>query len=191
MYDRRGTTSGHCAVGGLLRAAPDIGLEPRPAFDNLRGMIWTMIPRHRFGTDVLLVLVRKLEAALAGLPVTDMIFAALLVLPTSAVVWAEGRLQDWIPSVLTMPEDAEVVKDRAIGSTVRMLSITTDADVDALFAEWKEKLETNGYAIARVEGDSLENAIEFSGPGISNAKIILAPTTEGGRNIIMFDATLE
>ena len=119
-----------------------------------------------------------------------MLVATFLVLAASAVVHAEAHLQDWIPDVLSLPDDAEVVSDRAIGSTVRMLSITTQTDVGALFAEWEESLETNGYPIVSAEGEVLENFIEFSGPGIANAKIILAPTTEDGRNVIEFDATL-
>ncbi|MFP4238162.1 hypothetical protein [Rhodosalinus sp.] len=39
-------------------------------------------------------------------------------------------------------------------------------------------------------GRLLDRAIEFSAPGIANAKIIVAPTTEDGRSIIEFDATL-
>lgn len=36
----------------------------------------------------------------------------------------------------------------------------------------------------------MDRSIKFSGPGIANAKIIVAPTTEDGRSIIEFDATL-
>jgi len=39
--------------------------------------------------------------------------------------------------------------------------------------------------------DLLDRSIEFSGPGITNAKIIVAPTTDDGRSIIEFDATLD
>ncbi|WP_300043368.1 hypothetical protein [uncultured Paracoccus sp.] len=81
----------------------------------------------------------SLRTALPRLPVRDALLAAWLVLAASAVVYADEHLQDWIPDVLTIPEDAEVVTDRAIGSTVRMFSIATGADVDALFAEWEER----------------------------------------------------
>lgn len=47
--------------------------------------------------------------------------------------------------MLAIPDHAEVVTDRAIGSTVRMFSIATAADVDALFADWEESLSGNGY----------------------------------------------
>lgn len=89
-----------------------------------------------------------------------------------------------------MPEDAEVVMDRAIGSTVRMFSIATDADVEALFADWEESLRTNGYIVMPADGELLQRLIEFSGPGIANAKIILAPATQDDTNLIEFDATL-
>lgn len=125
------------------------------------------------------------------LTLRDLPVAAFLLLAASSIVHAEEHLQDWIPDVLSMPEDAEVMMDRTIGSTVRMLSITTETDVAALFDEWEESLETNGYPISRHEGEVLQNLIEFSGPGIANAKIILAPTAEEGRNVIEFDATLD
>jgi hypothetical protein len=116
--------------------------------------------------------------------------AGWLGLAASAVVHAEEYLQDWIPDVLTMPDDAEVVRDHAIGSTVRMFSIATNADVDALFADWEESLSNNGYPVARGTDDLLDRSIEFSGPGIANAKIIVAPTTDNDRSLIEFDATL-
>jgi len=130
------------------------------------------------------------SVVLRRLPFLDVLFAAFLLLFASAVVHAQERLQDWIPEALSMPEDAEVVVDRAIGSTIRMLSIATAADVDGLFADWEESLETNGYPILKSESAVMENSIQFSGPGILNAKIILAPNTEDGRSVIEFDATL-
>jgi hypothetical protein len=127
---------------------------------------------------------------LKRVPIRDMLFAAGLVLTASAVVYAEEHLQDWIPDVLVIPDDAEVVTDRAIGSTARMFAITTGADVDALFMDWEESLTSNGYPVSQGADDILGRSIEFSGPGIANAKIIIAPTTDGDRNIIEFDATL-
>jgi hypothetical protein len=117
--------------------------------------------------------------------------ATCVVLAASAAVYAEEQLQDWIPDVLAIPEDAEVLADRAIGSTVRMFSIATGADVDALFVDWEESLSANGYPVQQGADDLLERSIEFSGPGIVNAKIIAAPTMDDGRNIIEFDATLD
>lgn len=135
--------------------------------------------------------VASLRTALPRLPVKDALIAAWLVLAASAVVYADGHLQDWIPDVLAIPDDAEVVTDRAIGSTVRMFSIATGADVDALFADWEESLSGNGYPVMQGADDLLDRSIEFSGPGITNAKIIVAPTTDDGRSIIEFDATLD
>ena len=124
-------------------------------------------------------------------PLRDMLIAALMVMAATAVVYAEEHLQDWFPDALTIPADAEVVTDRAIGSTLRLFSISTHADVDALFTEWEEKLTNSGYPVTQGADDLLERSIEFSGPGIANAKIIVAPATADGRNIIEFDATLD
>lgn len=136
--------------------------------------------------------VASLRTALPRLAVKDALIAAWLVLAASAVVYADEHLQDWTPDVLAIPDDAEVVTDRAIGSTVRMFSIATGADVDALFADWEESLSGNGYPVTQGADDLLDRSIEFSGPGIANAKIIIvAPTTDDGRSIIEFDATLD
>ncbi|MFO7921762.1 MAG: hypothetical protein R6U99_13320, partial [Nioella sp.] len=115
----------------------------------------------------------------------------LLSVLATAVAYADEHLQDWTPDVIAIPDDAEVVTDRAIGSTVRMFSIATGADVDALFADWKESLSGNGYSVTQGADALLDRSIEFSGPGITNAKIVVAPATEDGRNIIEFDATLD
>lgn len=120
-----------------------------------------------------------------------MLFGLFLSMFTAAVVFADEETQGWIPDVLTMPEDAEVLMDRAIGSTVRMYSIATAADVDALFSEWEESLGSNGYPVTQGAEDLLDRSIEFNGPGIANAKIIVAPTTDDGRSVIEFDATLD
>jgi hypothetical protein len=133
----------------------------------------------------------RLRASLRRVTVRDMAVAAFIVLAASAVVHAEQRIQDWIPDVLTFPADAEVMSDRAIGSSIRMFSIATSVDVDALFAEWEESLGTNGYPVTQGQEELLDRSIEFSGPGISNAKIIVAPVTDDGRSIIEFDATLD
>jgi hypothetical protein len=120
----------------------------------------------------------------------DIAFGLLISISAAAVVYAEAEIQEWIPTVLAIPEDAEVVMDRAIGASVRMFSITTGADVDALLADWEESLNDNGFPVTQSGNDLLDRAIEFSGPGIANAKILVAPSTDEGRNIIEFDATL-
>lgn len=120
----------------------------------------------------------------------DMLVAMCLVLASMAVALADEPVQDWIPEVLVMPEDAETLTDRAIGSTVRMFSIATSTDADALLQEWEESLAEGGYPVTQGSDDLLERSIEFSGPGITNAKIVLSPSTDDGRTVIEFDATL-
>lgn len=128
---------------------------------------------------------------IAPAQVINAAFGLGLSLCAAAMVSADEGVQGWIPEVLAMPEDAEVVVDRAIGSTVRMYSIMTGADIDVLFSEWEESLGNNGYPVTEDTEQVLDRAIEFSGPGIVNAKIIAAPASEDGRRIIEFDATLD
>lgn len=71
-----------------------------------------------------------------------------------------------------------------------MFSIATGTDVDALFADWEESLSGNEYPVTQGADDLLERSIAFSGPDIANAKIIVAPASEDGRQVIAFDATL-
>lgn len=115
--------------------------------------------------------------------------AVAFLLAASTVLYADEIAQDWMPDVLRMPEDATVVADREIG-TVRMFSITTAENVDELLPEWEESLRINGFPVSRGDGELIEKAIEFSGQGIVNAKIIVAPVTEDGLSLIEFDATL-
>jgi hypothetical protein len=68
-----------------------------------------------------------------------------------------------------MSHDAEVVTDRAVGSTLRMFSGTTDGDVDALFADWEERLNGKGNTVSQGADDLPDHSIEFSGPGIAHA----------------------
>ncbi len=121
------------------------------------------------------MLLERRRSALFWRPLRDMIVAAFIVLSASAIVYAGERLQDWIPGVLAIPADAQVVTDRAIGSTARMFSISTAADVEMLFAEWEKSLSANGYQVTQTEGEISERTIVFSGPDIANAKIVLAP----------------
>jgi len=103
----------------------------------------------------------------------------------------ESEAQDWIPKALTFPADAEIVTDRAVGSTVRMFSVTTSAEAGPLLEGWAEALRAEGYAIEQGAEELLEDAIEFSGPGIANAKIVASRTAEEGETLIEFDATLD
>lgn len=123
--------------------------------------------------------------------VRDMLAAAALVCLATVVAYAEAALQDWIPEVVELPTDAAVVTDREIGSTVRMFSVTTGEETGPLLEGWAEALRTNGYDIERDTDELLEQAIQFSGPGIANAKIVATRSAEGGQTLIEFDATLD
>lgn len=137
------------------------------------------------------VLSRVAQAIVTGRrSLRDIGVASLLVISASAIATADEHIPDWIPDVLAFPADAEVVTDRAIGSSVRMFSILTGADVDALFADWEQALNENGYPVSSTDRDLLDRSIEFSGPGIVNAKIIVGPAPLNERSLIEFDATL-
>jgi hypothetical protein len=97
---------------------------------------------------------------------------------------------DWPPDVLELPEDVEVLADRQIGSTLRMLTLRTSADVDDLLIEWDEALRATGYAVGRGRDDPLDGVIEFSGTNIANAKIVAVSRGSDARGLIEIDATL-
>lgn len=74
---------------------------------------------------------------------------------------------------------------------MRIFTIGSHADLDALMAAWELALRTIGFVVEQNLGQVLERAIEFSGPGIGNARIVIAPGCGTGEaNIIEFDATL-
>ena len=135
-----------------------------------------------------------LRPAKMRLPIRDMAAAAVILLAASAVLYAQDAMeeweQDWVPAVLRVPADAELLSDRAIGSTVRMFSIATSSDADALIGEWESALSENGFRIDQQPDELLGRAIEFSGSGVANAKIVATPSTSDGRTVIEFDATL-
>lgn len=118
--------------------------------------------------------------------------AAAIVWLASLVANAEIAVQDWIPEVLVFPEDAEVVADRAVGSAIRLYSVTTEADGTEVLGHWQAALEEAGFIINAGRDDLLPNSVEFSGPGIINAKIVATTSAvDGGRTLIEFDATLD
>lgn len=108
----------------------------------------------------------------------------------SASALADDLLQEWIPEFLALPGDAEVVMDRAIGSSIRMFSFTTEDDIDILFETWINALEENGYAIRPRQTELEDVSIEFSGRDILNAKIATQVGVDGALPVITFDATL-
>ncbi len=121
----------------------------------------------------------------------DMLFGLMLALFAAVIVYADEIPQGWVPETLTLPDDAEVQMDRAIGSSIRMFSFSTEADVDKLFGDWSAKLEDSGYNIRPQQAELDQSAIEFSGRNILNAKIATAAASNGDRVVITFDATLE
>lgn len=103
----------------------------------------------------------------------------------------EAWTQDWVPTVLNVPGDAELLTDRAVGSTIRLFSFSTGQNIEALFAAWEAALRDDGYQIHEPASDLVGRSIEFSGSGIANAQIIAGHTTEYGRTVIEVDATLD
>ena len=136
-----------------------------------------------------------LPRLIARLPFRDMVMAAALVLAATAALHAQDRItawtQDWVPMEIAVPDDAELLSDREIGSTVRMFSFSTAEDIDLLFAAWEGALIEGGFIIDQGADDLLERSIEFSGSGIANAKIVAGLTAEDGRTVIEVDATLQ
>ncbi|MEE4120291.1 MAG: hypothetical protein V2I65_14895 [Paracoccaceae bacterium] len=116
--------------------------------------------------------------------------AAALILRVTSAAEAQGSRQDWLPEALKLPDDMEIVADRQIGSTIRMLKFHTFADAEDLLVMWEDALRSNGYAIGRGQDEPLDGLIEFSGSEIVNAKIIAATRDEDRRSVIEIDATL-
>lgn len=108
----------------------------------------------------------------------------------ACLLMAQEVAQDWIPPEIRFPEDMQVVVDRAIGSTTRMFSFRTGAEVEALLEEWRSTLEEAGYAVESSEQSILDRQIEFSGSNIDNAKISVAPRADSDQSVIEFDASL-
>lgn len=126
-----------------------------------------------------------------GAHLRDMLFGLVLAGSAAVIVYADEFPQGWVPEGLILPGDADFQMERAIGSSIRMFSFTTEASVDGLFSDWSAALEQDGYSIRAQEADLENSAIEFSGSGILNAKIAAAPSPDAGRMVITFDATLQ
>ncbi len=160
-------------------------------FSGLGGVIWKgMSPNSPVNTPRSTPPSRNFHAAqkVASMILAASLTVSIMIAPAAV---AEGAPQEWVPYVLDFPDDLEVLSSREIGSTVRMFSIGTHADPDALMAAWEQALRTNGFIIKQNLRDVLDRAIEFSGPGIGNAKIVVAPRSgTDDTNIIEFDATL-
>jgi hypothetical protein len=117
--------------------------------------------------------------------------AALFLAAGAAAADDTPNSQDWIPDAIELPDDMEVTSDREIGSSTRMFAFATDADGAALIADWRSVLEnTPGFSVDP-PSDALDiPELEFSGPGIGNAKIALDRGTDGERDVIRMDASL-
>lgn len=121
----------------------------------------------------------------------DILLGFLFAVFTVSILNADEFPQGWVPAELTLPEDAEVQMDRAIGSSIRMFSFSTEANVDKLFGAWSSALEDGGFNIRPQQDDLEQNAIEFTGGNILNAKIAMVASDAGDQTMITFDATLE
>lgn len=136
-----------------------------------------------------------IKSRLANAPLVPFLLTLLAAVAfayaTATLAIAQDQVQSWVPAELEMPADIEVLSDHEIGSSLRMFSFSTESDVDELLTDWEEALSAAGYAIIQGEGDILERVIEFSGQGINNAKIAVAPASADDHNIIEIDATLQ
>ncbi|WP_448328389.1 hypothetical protein [Sulfitobacter sp. M13] len=121
----------------------------------------------------------------------DMLFGLTLVLFAGVIAYADEVPHGWVPEVLMLPDDAAIEMDRAIGSSIRMFSFSTETDIDILFGDWSTALEESGYSIRPQQVELDQNSIEFSGRNILNAKIATAAANTGDRVVITFDATLK
>lgn len=129
-------------------------------------------------------------ATRASRSLTLLTAATMAVLVSAPLSAQDQPPQNWVPEVLTMPDDIEVLTDRAIGSSLRMFSFSTAQDATELLDNWQAELREAGYTIVAAEVETLADVIEFSGQGINNAKIAVTPSATEDRNVVQFDATL-
>lgn len=147
---------------------------------------------------VVVTLLRSALGSIAAAPVggrmTNVLRGAMLTsalsLSLATGLQAEEDQPDWLPEEIELPEDREVLMDRAIGSTIRMFSMSTERDALELLEEWEDALREAGYTINQGQDDVLDETIEFSSDAIINAKIAILPTSDNGRSTIEFDVTL-
>lgn len=117
--------------------------------------------------------------------------AALLALTLTMTLQADEPRPDWLPEAIELPADNDVQMVRSIGSSMRMFSFSTDRNPETLLKEWEEALRLAGYTINQSRDDVLKTSIEFSGEGINNAKIVIAPASATSRAKIEIDATMQ
>ena len=114
-----------------------------------------------------------------------LIAALVAALPLAAR--AEGE-PDWLPSALTFPEDAEIGTERAVGSSIRMISFTTATEGHEIVAAMTESLRASGAVIEHESQDG--EAMTFSNREVLNGQVVLLLHPEGGRATIEIDLTL-
>jgi len=91
---------------------------------------------------------------------------------------------DWLPAGLALPDDADIVANRSIGASTRLLQARTDAAQDALFEAYLARLAGAGY-----EARTAAGRILFRGRGIEQASITFADTLDLGR-VLQIDVTM-
>ena len=128
--------------------------------------------------------------AAAGL---SFLLAAAMIVPGTAGADAAARpaSQNWIPAAVDLPADMAVKVDRAIGSSSRIFSFETRADGAELIRHWSAALSAAGYQIKDPNPELAARQIDFSGPGIGNAKISILPGAVDGVITVQLDASLE
>ena len=121
------------------------------------------------------------------------LMAAVAVAPRAAEAEtpATPDTQTWIPPEIDLPADMTVKVDRAIGSSTRIFTFETHQDGTALIEHWASALSAAGYQIKDPNPELAARQIDFSGPGIGNAKISILPGAVRGTTTVQFDASLE
>lgn len=99
--------------------------------------------------------------------------------------------QSWIPPAIELPQDMAVTVDRAIGSSTRIFAFETRTDGAVLIEHWNAALADSGYLIKDANPELAARQIDFSGPGIGNAKISIQPGAVDGTTTVQFDASLD
>lgn len=103
---------------------------------------------------------------------------------------AEQKEFTWIPEEITLPEDMEVVIDRSIGSANRILSFTTEAEVDVLADTWREALAQGPYQVKPTAEGMDRRLIEFSGGRVQNGQITFMRGADSTSTTVQFDASI-
>lgn len=115
---------------------------------------------------------------------------AALSVSLMAMPAAAQERPDWLPAPLDLPADAQVSLNAEVGSSARMLQFSTDEDPDALLDRWREALREDGYLIDDSLNQIEERQIQFTGPSVDAAQVVVLPAAGAGRVTLQIDATL-